>query len=75
MTVKDFIKLEKSGATFRVVDATKVGYMTKPTIIIEAGRSVVADRFGDWELIGFSAERKQIVEIYVRPVAEERSKP
>ena len=69
MTVMDLVKLEKSGATFQIIDARE-WYMVTPTTLIKADGDAVAQRFGEWEVVGFSAERKQKIAVYVKPKAE-----
>lgn len=65
MKVAEFIKLNKANTIYRVVDADKVGYMTRPTVLIEADRNVVAERYGEHNLVGFSPVKKNMIEIYI----------
>lgn len=66
MKVAEFIKLDKANTIYRVVNANIVGYLTNPTVIIEADRNVIREMFGDHELIGFCPVKKNTLEIYVR---------
>ena len=71
MKVQDFIKLEKTGTLYRVVDASKRGYMSDPEILITADRNVVKDRFGDCDLIGFAPATKKEILLYIDPGVKE----
>lgn len=64
MKVADFIKMEKSGALYRVVDADERGYMTTDKCLIEADRSVVKKLYADAEMVGFEPKGKKVV-IYI----------
>lgn len=66
MTIMELTKAEKSGAMFRVIDATKIGYMSSPTILIEAGKDVVRNLYADRELVGFSASGKNKIDLYIK---------
>ena len=66
MKVSEFIKFDKSNTFYRVVDATKVGYLTSPTVLTEADRNIVIKDFGEHELVGFSPVKKNALEIYVK---------
>ena len=66
MKVAELIKMEKAGAMFRVVDATRTGYMVRPQTLLVADRNVVTDLYGDFELAGFEAAKKKEIIIYVK---------
>lgn len=66
MKVSDFIKMEKSGAMYRVVDVSNVGYMNSDKYATEADRNVIRDRFGEETLVGFSAKGKNRIIIYIK---------
>ena len=65
MRVKDFTRLG-AGALYEVVDATRVGYMTRPAVLMTADRSVVDREHGDKELVAFAPKTKTTVTIYVK---------
>lgn len=67
MLVKDFLALEKSGCYFRVIDAGRTGYMTKPFVLLaDADRNVVKSAYGTWQLVGFEPISKKVIAIYVK---------
>lgn len=65
VNVKEFIKGDKGAAMYRVIDATKQGYMTSPVVLIEADRNVVIERYGHAYLEGFAAIGKNKIALYV----------
>ena len=65
MTVNEFIKAECCGAMFKVVDATKPGYMVSKSYIVWADRNVVTKECGDLTVKGFEATGKNKITIYV----------
>lgn len=70
MKVRDFVKMETSGAMFTLVDASKTGYMTRPDLatVTIAGASVVASRCGEWEVVGFEPKTKRNILLYAKEV-------
>lgn len=66
MSVCDFTKIDKHGLMYRLVDATKQPCMTKPVILEEAGRSVIVERFGDREVVGYGIASKTTMILYVK---------
>lgn len=60
MKVKDFLKLEKSGAMFIAVDADRRGYLTDPEVLIEADRNVIKQSYGDAWVVGFEPKGKKV---------------
>lgn len=65
MTVKDFVKMEKSGAMFHVVDANRIGYLTKQEVEIVCDRNVLYERFAENEVVGFEPKTKRSIYLYV----------
>lgn len=66
MTVKEFIKYNISGAMIVAVDGDQCGYMTKPTILIEADRNVINEMYGDYTVIGFEPVSKKKINLYIK---------
>lgn len=66
MLVKEFVQMEKSGSMFQLVDASKIGYMTYPSVIDIVGRSVAVERYGDYEVVGFSPHSKRAIDLYIK---------
>ena len=66
MNVEDFMKFDKHRLIYRVVDATKQTCMTKPVILVEAGRSVIVERFADREVVGYGIASKTTMILYVK---------
>lgn len=64
MTLKEFVKYCKGNVCFKLVDASKIGYMTYENPVTEAGASVIAEHYGDWELVGFNTKSKTTLVIY-----------
>ena len=66
MTVNEFVKFEKSGALFRVVDATQPGCRIIREALTEADRNVVSRMYGDATVEGFEPQgRKVVLYVYV----------
>lgn len=61
------MSLEKVGAMFRLVDASRVGYMTKPTVIVEADRNGCS-KYWDYPVIGIAPCGKNTITVYVIPL-------
>lgn len=66
MKAKDFVRLDASGMIFRVVDASKPGYMAKPCVLVEADKNVVTTNYGECEIVGFENASKRTMIIYVK---------
>lgn len=66
MKVKEFIAFEKSGALYRVINASKNGYMCSRDCVIEADRNVIIPRYGECTLCGFAPCSKTIIKLYVK---------
>lgn len=66
MTVLEFTKLDMQGVMFAVVDANKTGFMSSPSILIEADKNVVRKNYGDREVIGFSLLGKTKMMLYTK---------
>lgn len=67
MTVYEFDhQFNVAGKNYKVVDATKPGYRQNEVTMLEAGRSVVTDRFGDKEVVGFDIAGKNWLWLYVK---------
>ena len=66
MKVSDFVKMETSGALFTVVDANKVGYMTRPDVITVGDKNVLTMQFADAEVIGFEPKTARNITVYVK---------
>lgn len=66
MTVTEFVKLDMGGYMYKVVDARQNGYLTKPDILIEAGKSVVRKNFPDSEVVGFDIATKRSLYLYIK---------
>ena len=65
MTVNDIIKIS-GGSMYKVVDATRQGYMTSPVIILVADRNVVGKECGDMEVVAMEAYKKNGLTLYVK---------
>ena len=65
MTVRDIVKLS-GGAMFRLVDASVVGYMSHPKIIVEADRNVVLRSYGEFEVVPLEAFKRNGITLYVK---------
>ena len=65
MTLKEFVGLDKSGAMFKIVDATKTGYMNTKEYLTYADRNVVNKFCGDKTVVGYEAIGKNKVAVYV----------
>ena len=70
MTVREFVRLEKSGCMFRIVDANKPGYMSRNIEELTADRNVMISYYGNCELVGFEPYSKRIITIYAKLNAE-----
>lgn len=67
MTVKEFVKLDMGGLIFKVVDATRNGYMVKPYALAEADKNVLKRDYGNYEIVGFDIEgRRRVGVLYVK---------
>lgn len=66
MKVSEFVKLEKSGALFRVVDATQPACRVLRTALTEADRNVVCSMYGDAKMEGFEPQGKRVI-LYIFP--------
>ena len=66
MRVKEFTALEKSGCMFRLVDASKQGYMTTNISFYEANRIAIDEYYGDWIVIGFEPRNSKTITLYVK---------
>lgn len=66
MTVSEFVKYEKSGAMFILIDARKTGYMSTEEAMITADRNAVSNIYGDADVVGFEPKGKK-VRLYVLP--------
>lgn len=66
MVVRALLSKDKGNTMYRVIDASKQGYMTSPVTLIEADRNVVGDRYGDNDLVGFTPIGKNKMALYVR---------
>lgn len=66
MCVNEFLSFEKSGATFYLVDANKVGYMTHPQIMAAGDRNYVGNNYGDNVVVGFEPKKKGEVLLYIK---------
>ena len=64
MTVSEFVVFEKSGALFRVVDATQPGCRIIREALTEADRNVVSRLYGDATVEGFEPQGKKVI-LYV----------
>ena len=64
MKVSEFVKFEKSGAIFRVVDAAQPGCRILREALTEADRNVVASMYGDAVVEGFEPQGKKVI-LYV----------
>ena len=65
MTVNEIIKIS-GGTMFRLVDASKVGYMTYPEVIIEGDRNVVGIRYGKFSVVHMEAHKKNGLTLYIK---------
>lgn len=65
MKIRDFIKLDKGGVMYRVVDATRSGYMFNQFVLVEGDRNVVLDRFAEHELVGFDINKGKTLTLFV----------
>lgn len=68
MNVREFLKLEKSGAMVKVIDGDRVGCFNDSCQVqlLEADRSTVAERYGDFEVYAFEPYGKRAYKLYVR---------
>lgn len=72
MTIKEFVKYDLSGVMFTLVDADKRGCLTAPdtaTVII-ADKNVLAERYGEWQVVGFEPRTKRNVLLLARKVKQ-----
>lgn len=61
MKVKDFLKLEKSGAMFIAIDADKRGYLTNKEVLTEADRNIIKQSYGEAWVVGFEPKGKKVI--------------
>ena len=66
MTVMEFIKLEKSGAMYKVINASLPGYMTSGKVLIEGDINVIKNMYAEKQLEGFSAGGKSKITLYIK---------
>ena len=67
MKVCEFVRLDKGGIIFKAVDATKVGYMLKPSVLIEADKNVLWKEYGNYDVVGFDVEKRgKTITLYIK---------
>ena len=68
MTVYDFTKYDVGSTMFKLVDATKPGYMTRPdeNELMTGDKNAVRVRYGRMEVLHFEVTGKKKMTLYVR---------
>ena len=67
MKVKDFVMLECSGAMFDAIDASLPGCFAFPHLLISADKNVLAQQYGDYDVVHFEPKTKRTIKIYIKP--------
>ena len=71
MKVCEFVRLDKGGILFKTVDATKVGYMSKPSVLVEADKNVLGKEYGNYDVVGFDVEKRgRTITLYIKEECE-----
>lgn len=68
MTVTEFTKLCNGDNYFAIVDANRQGYVSTPRVLIEGGKNVARQYYGDREVIGFDVKTKKTILLYTKEV-------
>ena len=64
MTIREFVQLEKSGAIFILIDASKRRYMRLHESVMEADRNVIDKYYGEWKMVGFQPVSKRKMALF-----------
>lgn len=65
MKVNEFVKMEKSGVLFTVINADKVGYMTDPSVLLIADKNLVGREYANATVVGFEPISKRNIKLYI----------
>ena len=67
MKLNEFMAMEKSGGLFKLIDATKQGYMNDMCwkVITFADRNV-CEEYGDCDVVGFRPNGKNSIVVYIK---------
>ena len=68
MTVAEFVKFDKGGALYRIVNAAEPGYMSTCKAMIEADKNVMKASYGEWQVVGFELLNRRVMMLYAKEV-------
>ena len=65
MTVRELVMYDMD-TMFKLVDASKVGYMSRPNVLIECDKNVARVEYGNMNVMHFEVTGKRKMTLYVK---------
>ena len=74
MTVTEFTRMDNGGVMYKLVDATRRGYLTDPDsamLLNGVDKNVARVRYGNYTLVSFHVTGKNKMTLYIRDKIQE----